>query len=100
MDEASLERMASRVAGLGGSPDRLSELERLVADCRASMDQVYLGVSEGRLSSEASSRLSDSLSRSARSACEIMRSCREEIDLVLPRTAPGRIPGRTETAPR
>lgn len=100
MDDASIERMANRIA-VGQAPDQdpLSELERLVADCRNGMASVGAGVSEGRLTEESMSRLWRALHDKARSACENLRSCKVEIDAVLPRTKSGWGPAKTERTP-
>jgi hypothetical protein len=101
MDDASIERMATRIAG-GTAPesDPLFELERLIAECRGGMASVVAGVSEGRLSEESMSRLWRSLNDRARGACESLRSCKSEIEAVLPRTKPGWEPAPVESAPR
>jgi hypothetical protein len=101
MDDASIERMAHRVAG-GAAPDSdpLFELERLIAECRNGMAGVASGVSEGRLSEESMSRLWRSLHDRARGACESLRSCKNEIDAVLPRTKPGWEPAKSESVPQ
>ncbi len=101
MDDASFERMAHRiVAGSAGpDPDPLFELERLIRECRDGMASVGAGVADGRLSEESASRLWTSLNGRARASCESLRSCKGEIDAVLPRVRPGREPTRTESVP-
>lgn len=91
MDSSSIDRMAFRLAGESApEADQLYELEKLVGECRASISQVFAGVAEGRLSEEAGTRLWGSLQEMARSACDGIRSCKNEMEAVLPRTQPAR----------
>jgi hypothetical protein len=105
MDSSTIDEMASRLAGrsaLGtASPsiDPLSELERLIGECRQSVSQVAAGVAEGRLSEESLTRLWGSLQEKARSACEGLRSCKSEMDAVLPRTRTVGLPPGMERFP-
>ncbi len=87
MDSSSISKMAARLAGAPtpGS-DPLSELEALVMECRQDISQVAAGVAEGRLSEECMTRLWGSLQEKARSACDGIRSCKSEIESVLPRS--------------
>lgn len=96
-----MKKMACRVAGLP-SPgvDPLFELERILSDCRSGMSSVAAGVAEGRLSEESMLRLMSSLNDRARAACESMRSCKNEIESVLPRNKPVWTPAKAESAPR
>jgi hypothetical protein len=85
MDDASLKRMAARLAG-GAAPamDPLSELVVLVDGCRKAINAVSSGVADGSLTEDSFVRMWGSLNERAASACEVMRSCKNEIEAILP----------------
>ncbi len=98
MDDSALERIASRVAGGSApDPDPVYELERLIIECRQAMGLIVAGVVEGRLSEDAMRGPQKSMEEKARSACESFRSCKNEMEAVLPRSVPGRVPATKDS---